>query len=333
MHIDKPESNEKDEAQYAATTAISAEEVQSIANWLNKVESVHAYERFKKGNLVFIESFNKPDNVAEISEPASTLQPEESANISKMQAETIAREDMLVIELNLKSTPTYLESQDQEIKGSDEYVGKYTEIEGLITGIEASFENLDQEIVGELLIEMLTTENITSNKDETRDISLTNPTKKAGLLESKHETAQDPIVKFNDFLDRYEPELKIQVTEVLSSISETITEFKLDTEISEDDKERLISKLEVHISELFASFGIVLKAEQTRKYIELLLLAIDNEELILREYSIDYLNIMGTKEYRASRGNSLLLGLASVTYMGLNHAELIGKYTIQACFA
>lgn len=278
---------------------------------------VQFYERSQSDSLVFAE----PANV--------THQPNKTVDYNSSLVEAANLEDAVTVEL----LGLQLDRQAAESEMYAESTDDASEIQDLITDIEASLETDEQEIAAELLIGILTLDYGSLGGIEIFDMSLLNPAETTVPIEGRIEISQNAFDKFTAFLEKYEPDVRTQAAESIISISEIVNELNSESRLEEEVNEQLIVELEERIYDLFSTLGIKLEDKQAQKFVELLLLILEKDQSVKREYDIDYLNGIGTREYKPLARRSILGGLTQLASNELKNVELIGKYTVQVSMA
>ena len=312
--------------------AITEGEIQLLAKWLNEAESLQAYERLQNDDLHYAESASGHDSTLEI-EKAATLDFSEIIEDNETSASSEV-EVNLSVDVAVEVAELQKETQVQEVESYGESLDISIEADELISNIEDLYDSPEQEIIGELLIDILTADvKSASLKDAIVEPSPSGLEDITELMYVQTEDILSPFDKFTAYLETIEPDIREQATELVSSISELVKELKSAENITPEDEAGLTIELELAIHELFATLGIELGAKQSHKFIELLLLNLDNNVPVSRTYNIDYLNRMGTREYKSSIASSLLGSLLLTNSSQLKSIELVGKYTIQACLA
>ena len=328
QHTVSPERN-VGAVQAATTPDITEEEITVLATWLSEVESAQIYERLENEDLHFTEVTSDND-VKEVIIGVNSRQLAESINAGNEPADIEQHIDTVEDELVVDIDESQPDTHDKDNEANNDTLVISNNIEDLINGIEDAFETAEQEIPGELLIYILTT-----------DIDNALPKVETVLLFPKVEESaetidtqlENPLDKFSSYLENYESDVRNQAVELISSISELVNELKSEDNLSQEDKEQFVIELEQTIHDLFATLGLELEDEQAHKFVELLLMTLDNEQFVTREYDIDYLNRMGTREYKPLNGSSILSGLVQTASKEIKQVELVGKYTIQMCVA
>lgn len=309
---------------------INETEVQSIAEWLNDAKATNVYEtpHSADSSIIYdneVEDITKPNIVSYSEDDSNFIDVEDATtdlnNISKDEKATD-------VSVNFLPETQSLTDEDQ-----DEADEESNEVESLINDIEASFESLGQEAVGELLLDLLLSED-EIKQDEIQKPLYINDLGKADFQEEVG-LEQSPLAKFSEYLDDFDPDIRTKAIEVISSISQVIQVVRAAEDMPEDEKDLLIIELEIKLRELFTTLGFEVEDEIISQYIKLLLLTRENSPADLNEYDIDYLNSMGTREYKPSLTAPLLSGssLQNVYDDEVNHAVIIGKYTLQVCLS
>lgn len=344
--------------------AVTAEEVQSLATWLNEVETAQIYEHLQNDSLLFSEAAggrvdaepvvaseteSSGSAVAELASdpgPVGTFEIEavdhpeitEAADNydrpAEFESSVVVSDDGLIVG-SVELQRPHPKTQSQAIETHVESLDIPMEVESVISEIEDSFASPEQEILGALVIGILTADVFDAYPNDMVIGQSPENAEAAGRLSGQSETILLSTDKFTAYLEKFEPEVRAQAAELVNSISEVVNKIKSEDDILEQEKTQLIAELEQTIHELYAILGIELADEQAHKYVALLLLALDNKTPASKnhDYAIEYLNKMGTREYKPFAGSFVPDGQIQSADRQSKHVALIGNYTTQMCLA
>lgn len=245
-------------------------------------------------------------------------------------AEVVSEVGVPDIEIIDKLTSVDQQPKSRESKVFSESLDISKEANGLINDIATSFELTWQELLSESLT-YISTAVIKNNNQEYDNFDSTNIEEENAIepLNSRPEPIQNPIEKIASFLEQYEPDVREQEIELINSIYEVVNKFKSANDFNEENKQQLIIEINQIIHELFSVLEIELEDEHANRCVELFLLNLANQFSEPEDYDINYLNRMGTREYKPMISKFLLSRVMQTVRSHLGYEQLIGKYTIQ----
>ena len=213
-------------------------------------------------------------------------------------------------------------------------------IDVLLADLEESMELIEAEYMGELLVDMFVDFVKIDVVDEQERALDTQPLQ-ATVIESLESASESPEATtlqgfeehFSLYLDSLEPAQVEATKNVIEALSIVIKESQqLPEETTNEEKEIIEQKLEELCMQLFEGLGIEYDEETIDQFIQNITAqeSFVNLNIETDELSIENLNNMGTREFKALEGTSLLGGLTRFIKQKMQPHLILGKYALQA---
>ncbi len=234
----------------------------------------------------------------------------------------LSEDEIVTVEANISGVYE-VEADTETVTEAD------ANIDVLIADLEAGFERMGAEYVGHLLLEMFLeaeAESPTSVLESPLSMVLLETSDTDESIEKNRN-----VELFNAYLETLEPTQAEEVRGIVGFLRDEIKSVILNTEITDEEREIIEVGIYALAERLFEVLGIEYDEELIKQFIEV----IKNYELIKKideeEFSIDYLNSMGTQEYKPLTNGSLAGGLTRLIKRSTLPHQSLGRYTLQAC--
>ena len=212
-------------------------------------------------------------------------------------------------------------------------------IDVLLADLEEGMQQIEAEYMGELLVGMFV-DFVKNDIIDEQEHALEQPLQ-ATAIESTESTSDNSEVttlqgfeeQFSLYLESLEPTQVEATKNVIEALSIAIRESQqLPEGTPSEEKDIIEQKLNELCIQLFESLGIEYDEETIKQFIQSItaLELFVNFNIEIEELSIEALNNMGTREYKALEGTSLLGGLTQFIRQKMQPHLRLGKYALQA---
>lgn len=209
----------------------------------------------------------------------------------------------------------------------------------LISDLEDGFERAEAEYVGELLVNVLL-ETETNSFKPSNEAALDSYL--VGVIDTElvksspkgHEsTNKQDAALLNSYLEELEPAKIEEIRGIIEVLTEQVKETSSNTGLSDVEHEVIQENMYKLAERLFNVLGVEYDGEMLKQCLEI----ITNEQVVTiideEELPIDYLNKMGTQEYKSYSNGLLGGGLTRLIRKKVQPHQLLGKYTLQVSMA